>query len=314
MDVVSYAMGEGAGYNKGYSAGYDDGLDANAYQEGYDAGEAAGYATGYDTGYTEGAKVFVEYVRFKGTLKQLFAKTTSMNELPSYITNEQLKKMLLYNISDYCTDKKDASYMFLNQRYLTEIPEFNISGYTNLERLFGAVHSQGTFAIFNGGGHPPLLDTSSATNINFMFAGASNNDNYAYNNMTVVPLYDFRSVTKAGGLFFKCKELKEIPAFNFLAISDTAYTFNYANSNSTSDWLKGCSNLEKIHIVDIHYNFNISQVEVTKLDREALVEIIGNLRDMTGSTAKTLTMGATNMAKLTADDIAVATGKNWTIA
>ena len=78
--------------------------------------------------------------------------------------------------------------------------------------------------------------------------------------------------------------------------------------------MSGCSNLERIHIVDIHYNFNISQSEVTKLDREALVEIIGNLRDMTGSTAKTLTMGATNMAKLTDEDIAVATAKNWTIA
>lgn len=311
MEIVSYAMGEGAGYDEGYKAGE---ASSTAYQDGYTAGEAAGYATGYDAGYTDGAKAFGEYVRFRGTLKQLFAKTTSMNTFPSFITNEQLKKMLLYNISDYCTDKKDASCMFLNQRYLTEIPEFNISGYTNLERLFGAVHSQGTYALFNEGGHPPLLDTSSATNISFMFAGANNDHDYAYNNMTVVPLYDFRSVNTAAGLFFKCKELKEIPAFNFLAISDTTYTFSSANSSSTSDWLKGCSNLEKIHIVDIHYNFNISQVEVTKLDREALVEIIGNLRDMTGSTAKTLTMGATNMAKLTTDDIAVATAKNWTIA
>jgi hypothetical protein len=304
-------MGEGAGYSKGYSAGYEEGIDTDAYQEGYDAGEAAGYEEGYTAGEADGFVAFSEYIRFKGTLDNLFAKNDVNNQL---ITNEQLKKMLTYNIKDYCTNKKSASHMFVNQRLITEIPEFDISGVTNLINLFGSAVNNSNASVFNNGGHPPLLDTSSAGNINFMFAGALCNDSFAYNNMTVVPLYDFRKVNSANGLFFKCKEIKEIPAFNFLILSEYSYSFNYANTDSTSDWLKGCSNLEKIHIVDIHYNFNISQSEVTKLDRGALVEIIGNLRDMTGSTAKTLKMGSTNMAKLTDEDIAVATAKNWTIA
>lgn len=308
MDVVSYAMGEGAGYSKGYRAGE---ASSTAYQDGYTAGETAGYATGYEHGY----EAILEYIRFKGTLASLFAKSNTMSSnIPGFITNEQLKKMLRYNIADYCIGDVDVSYMFKNQYLLTEIPEFNISRYTNLSHLFSSLDNNGYYAVFNRGGTPPLLDTSAARNINYMFAGVTSNDDLAYNNMTAVPLYDFRKVTSARGLFYKCKELKEIPAFNFYSISSTTYNFSYANTQSTDDWLIDCSNLERIHIVDIHYNFNISQAEVTKLNREALVEIIGNLRDMTGRTAKTLTMGATNMAKLTADDIAVATGKNWTIA
>lgn len=312
MEIVSYAMGEGAGYDEGFKAGQD----SDAYQEGYNDGESAGYEQGHEQGYEEGYEAFNEYIRsYKGTLSYLFAKTNTSNNVPAFITNEQLKKMLRFNIKNYCNDKNDASFMFLNQYLLTEIPEFDISGYNNLTCLFGAVSNNGYRAIFNRGGTPPLLDTSEARYINFMFAGSSlSSDDLSYNNMIAVPLYDFRKVNNARGLFFKCKQLKEIPAFNFYSISSTTYNFSYANSQSTDDWLRGCSNLERIHIVDIHYNFNISQAEVTKLDREALVEIIGNLRDMTGSTAKTLTMGATNLAKLTEDDIAVATDKNWTVA
>ena len=49
----------------------------------------------------------------------------------------------------------------------------------------------------------------------------------------------------------------------------------------------------------------------TKFTREALVEIIGNLAEVTST--QTLTMGSTNLAKLTDDDKAVATGKGWTL-
>jgi hypothetical protein len=38
------------------------------------------------------------------------------------------------------------------------------------------------------------------------------------------------------------------------------------------------------------------------------------LADRTGQTAKTLTMGATNLAKLTDGQKAIATNKNWTLA
>ena len=50
----------------------------------------------------------------------------------------------------------------------------------------------------------------------------------------------------------------------------------------------------------------------TKFTREALLEIIGNLKTVTST--KTLTMGSTNLAKLTEEDKAIATNKGWTLA
>ena len=60
--------------------------------------------------------------------------------------------------------------------------------------------------------------------------------------------------------------------------------------------------------IGTYLNINSS----TKFTREALLEIIGNLKTVT--TTKRLTMGATNLAKLTEEDKAIATNKGWSLA
>ena len=50
------------------------------------------------------------------------------------------------------------------------------------------------------------------------------------------------------------------------------------------------------------------------LDTETLASIINGLADLTGGTAQTLTLHATAKANLTAEQLAAATAKNWTIA
>jgi surface protein len=50
------------------------------------------------------------------------------------------------------------------------------------------------------------------------------------------------------------------------------------------------------------------------LDRPSLRAVINGLADLSDTTTQTLTLGATLSAKLTEEDIAIATAKNWTIA
>ena len=47
-----------------------------------------------------------------------------------------------------------------------------------------------------------------------------------------------------------------------------------------------------------------------KLSRESLLSIINNLEVVSG---ETLTLGSVNLAKLTDDDIAIATNKGWSV-
>lgn len=54
--------------------------------------------------------------------------------------------------------------------------------------------------------------------------------------------------------------------------------------------------------------------DCTKLDRASLLATIKGLADLTGETSQTLMIGNTLKAKLTDEDIAIATAKNWIIA
>ena len=64
-------------------------------------------------------------------------------------------------------------------------------------------------------------------------------------------------------------------------------------------------NLKSILMTNIGVNLKISAS--TKFEREDLLVILNNLKTVT--TATTLTMGATNLAKLTEEDKAIATNK-----
>lgn len=302
VEIVSYAMGEGSGYDEGYSAGYDAGEESStAYQDGYTAGETAGYTSGYSAGYTDGAasvnsvKALLDYIK---TANNLFIYNSSKELL----TDALLSNLIKYDDTENVTNMEG---MFRYQSLLTSIPLLNTSKVTNMANMFAGSTTQAP--PFENGGTPPLFDTSNVTNIQNMFdaPGAQTNPTIRSNNMTALPLYDFGKVTYCGYFLRGCRSLHSIPALNFRSLPITSSDF------ANTGWAQ-YSGIREIHIVDIHYNFNISFTNL--FTREALVEIIGNLRDMTGSTVKTLTMGSTNLSKLTEDDIAVATDKNWTVA
>jgi surface protein len=56
---------------------------------------------------------------------------------------------------------------------------------------------------------------------------------------------------------------------------------------------------------------NMSMSKSKSLSHDSLIRIINNL--ITTTSTKTLTLGATNLAKLTADEVAIATNKGWTV-
>lgn len=85
-------------------------------------------------------------------------------------------------------------------------------------------------------------------------------------------------------------------------------------SNATSqfsDMFRFCNKLKNlIPPININNTFIISNCN--NLTRESIVAVLNNLSRVTS--AKTITLGGINLVKLTADDIAIATGKGWTVA
>lgn len=102
--------------------------------------------------------------------------------------------------------------------------------------------------------------------------------------------------------FNNCPNLKSIDGIDF-----TYQNFLY-NGNIKS--FKDSTKLKHLGIKHIHLSMNISYS--TAYEEADLVEIISNLDPV--ATTQTLTIGATNLAKLTNEEILVATGKGWQLA
>lgn len=107
--------------------------------------------------------------------------------------------------------------------------------------------------------------------------------------LTTLPLMDLTQCTRFG--VTGCNSLESIPAYDL--------------SNITSIDLSNLYKLAEFHATGMKVSFNISSS--TEFTKEALVEILNNLATVT--TTQTLTMGATNLAKLTDEDKAIATNK-----
>ena len=136
-------------------------------------------------------------------------------------------------------------------------------------------------------------DTSNVTDMSKMFSSCSK--------LTTIPQLDTSNVTDMNNMFGNCSSLTTIPQLDTSKVTNLNYSFY------------GCSKLTAIHMINMKVSFDIRSS--TLFTREALIEIINNCYDVTtlNKTAK-LTMGSTNLAKLTDEDKLIATNKGWTLA
>lgn len=80
-----------------------------------------------------------------------------------------------------------------------------------------------------------------------------------------------------------------------------------------SSAFQGCTNMERV-VLENGFNCSILISQSTKYTKEVLLNIIYALKDRTSDSALTLTIGNTNLDKLTETDKAIATAKNWNLA
>lgn len=134
---------------------------------------------------------------------------------------------------------------------------------------------------------------------------------YAFSNNSELKTIDLSQCDKgviklsesAEYTFQNCTSLEEI--IGELDCSDTTNFFRFVH---------GCTKLREIRItpstVKYDLSFNASQL----LSNETIKSIIDGLADLTGQTTQTITFHATVGAKLTDEQKATITAKNWTLA
>lgn len=125
---------------------------------------------------------------------------------------------------------------------------------------------------------------------------------FQYSDVELVDLSEFNcAITNMGSAFRSCANLKEI-----IGKLDMSKTTSF-NATFTSDY-----KLEKIEFKENTIFVSISFAQSKLLSAESIKSIINGLA--TVETAQTLTFHAEVKAKLTDEQIATITSKNWTLA
>lgn len=138
------------------------------------------------------------------------------------------------------------------------------------------------------------FNKSNVTDMGYMFKNCSN--------LTELDLSDFdtSNVTNVTEMFYNCKNLVTINGI-----------LDFNNTSKTNSFIMGCVNLETIYIKNFNTPRNNNFSDCVKLSHESLVYWINNLKQ--SDTVKIITFGV-NLAKLTEEEIAIATEKNWTLS
>ena len=229
--------------------------------------------------------------------------TSKVTNMGSMFSN--CKSLQSLDVSNFVTNiVTDMSYMFYSCSSLQslDVSNFDTSNVKNMGSMFGFCSSLQTLDL-------SIFVTNNVTDMSSMFSRSSLQSLDLSN-------FDTSKVTNMNWMFEYCSSLQSLDMSNF----DTSKVTNMNNI------FVGCRKLTTLiggRTIDEVISNNIStfnglkiniSLDSTILDRASLRALINGLADLTGSTSQKLTLGSTLIAKLTEEDIAVATAKNWTIA
>lgn len=130
-------------------------------------------------------------------------------------------------------------------------------------------------------------------------------DNNAFSNSGIENIVIHNGITRLGNsVFYGCTSLSEI------TLPNTISSINATNGSRYNTF----SDCTALTTVNLEQDFNCSISFYSSANITNAAEMLTKLKDLTGETAKTITFAKSVYDGLTADEIAVATNKNWTVA
>ena len=271
----------------------------------------------------------------KGTSTGYMFYNYKLNELPQLDTSNVTDMNHMFTLCTNLTtipqintsNVTDMEYIFSGCANLTTIPQLDTSNVTDMRYMFNTCANLTTI---------PQLDTSNVTDMNHMFASCTN--------LTTIPQLDTSNVTNMSLMFASCANLTTIPQLDTSNVTDMSNMFNSCRKIITIPQLNGeklinvyrnfysCTSLENFNgLINLgqkfstsqsanYYNYNLDLSGATSLTEQSLINILNNLYDIATKGCKTqkVTLGATNLAKLTSTEgqqaLSNAQAKGWTVS
>ena len=191
-------------------------------------------------------------------------------------------------------------------RGITEFPLVDTSKVTNMYQMFYMCSKLKTV---------PLLDTSKVTTMESMFYNCyalesvpkfdtSNVKNmsqmfYGCSKIKTIPLLDMSNVSRASNMFSNCSCLEHVPELDVSKVSNTYMSSFLSNTSS----LKTCLLIGLKESLEVHFSKN--------LEKSSVLHIFNHAQTIT--TAKSIKLHKDVFNQLTADEIAIATEKGFSV-
>ena len=241
-------------------------------------------------------------------MNQMFNNCKSLSSVPALDTSNVTEMTGMFNSCKSLSsvpalntsNVTNMGLMFAGCESLTTVPLLNTSNVTEMGGMFSGCHSLVEI---------PTLDTSKGKFLDAMFAGCSS--------LKQIPLLNTKSCTNINGMFEGCTSLETVPILDASNVGDISKIFKDCPSLVMLGGLKNLgmdySSAYYIHANKREYTLDLSYSPL--LTHDSLMNIINNLYDIKSKGVKpqTLQLGDTNKAKLTAEEIAIATNKGWNV-
>lgn len=239
-------------------------------------------------------------------MKGMFQDCSSLKTIPMLNTSNVTEMDYLFERDSLLTEipllntvnVTRMPYLFSNCSLLETIPKLETGNVTVMNSMFKGCSSLKQI---------PLLNTKSCNLMQEMFSGCSS--------ITEIPELDTSNVISMWYMFFKCTSLTTVPMLDASKIINVYNMFNNCSSLVTLGGLKNLGMSYPTNWIENVSEATLNLSDSPLLTHDSLMNVINNLYDIKSKGVKpqTLQLGNTNKAKLTAEEIAIATNKGWDV-
>lgn len=243
-------------------------------------------------------------------------------DMKEYFRYRQEEKIPLLELNPNTGDVINMAGMFGNCENLKTIPLLDTHNVTNMAGMFSFCRNLKTipkinttkvtdmstmFSVCKNLEEIPLLDTSNVTNMHEMFGNCEL--------LRTIPELNTVSVSSMPSMFINCSSIKDIPLLEASSVTNVWQIFDGCELLEN---LGGLKNLGQAYPTTATANDGWYSLVLSKcplLTHDSLMNVINNLYDIKskGVKTQTLQLGDTNKAKLTVEEIAIATNKGWNV-